>query len=108
MKRWWALALTAIVPDVALADAPGMATYWLEASIPHEECMTRASRAMAAAGLTKNFDKTGQSVYGEDEDFVAAIRCVMPKSIVIFVTAGPKGARGQEIGKKLTDAFKAP
>ncbi|MDB5601474.1 MAG: hypothetical protein JWN71_3518 [Xanthobacteraceae bacterium] len=75
--------------------APAMTTNWVTVTAPQAECVARAEMLMKEAGLTKNYEVVGQSVFGEQGDFTAQIRCITDKTIALFVVVGPEleGAR---------------
>jgi len=75
--------------------APAMTTNWVTVTVPQAECIARAETLMKEAGLTTNYEVVGQSVFGEQGDFTAQIRCITDKTIALFVVTGPnlEGAR---------------
>jgi hypothetical protein len=75
--------------------APAMTTNWRSSSLSLQACKDRAAQKMRNGGLTKNLEVMTQSVFGEEGEYTAQIRCVTDKKIVIFAVVGPKlnGAR---------------
>jgi len=75
--------------------APALTTNWTSTTLGQKECLQRAERVVRDAGLNRNFEVVGQSVFGEQGDFTAQVRCITEKGVVIFVIVGPKldGAR---------------
>jgi hypothetical protein len=75
--------------------APAMTTNWVTVTVPQAECVARAEVLMKEAGLTNNYEVVGQSVFGEQGDYTAQIRCIADKTIALFVVTGPEleGAR---------------
>jgi hypothetical protein len=69
--------------------APAMTTNWSSTTLEQKECIARAETVMKNAGLTKNYEVVGQSVFGEEGDYTAQVRCLTEKTIVIFVVVGP-------------------
>jgi Domain of unknown function (DUF4189) len=69
--------------------APALTTNWSSTSLSQNECLDRAERIVRDAGLTTNFERVGQSVFGEHGDYTAQVRCISDKSVVIFVVVGP-------------------
>jgi hypothetical protein len=74
--------------------APALTTNWTSTTLGQNECLARARQVMKDAGLTTNFETVGQSVFGEQGDYTAQIRCISEKNVVIFAV----------IGRKLDDA----
>jgi hypothetical protein len=69
--------------------APALTTNWTATTLRENECLERAERVVKDAGLTKNFEKVGQSVFGEVGDYTAQVRCISEKEVVVFVIVGP-------------------
>jgi hypothetical protein len=70
--------------------APAMTTNWVTVTVPQAECVARAETMMKEAGLTSNYEVVGQSVFGEQGDYTAQIRCITDKTIALFVVTGPE------------------
>jgi hypothetical protein len=72
-----------------------MTTNWVTVTVPQAECVARAETLMKEAGMKSNYEVVGQSVFGEQGDFTAQIRCITDKTIALFVVTGPnlEGAR---------------
>lgn len=70
--------------------APALTTNWTSTTLSQSECLARAEQVMKEGGLTKNFEKVGQSVFGEVGDYTAQIRCITEKNVVIFAIVGRK------------------
>ena len=60
---------------------------------------------MKAAGLTKNFEIDGETVWGETGDYTVVLRCVSAKSIIIRTVAGPEASETSKISLKLKEDF---
>jgi len=65
----------------------------------------KGTRVMKGAGLTKNFEVVGRTVYGETGNYTGAIRCDSAKTVAYFVVAGPASKDTEEIHAKLKTAF---
>jgi hypothetical protein len=93
----------AIVPH-ALAG-PSMSTNWSATTLGQKECVQRAERVVRDAGMSKNFEIVGQSVFGEKDAYTAQVRCIADKGVVIFVIAGPKLETAREHMKAIYEKF---
>ena len=54
------------------------------------ECLKRGEAIMREAGLTRNLQVLQVTVYGEQGEYTASVRCVPGKEMVFFVVAGPR------------------
>jgi hypothetical protein len=98
-----AVALCAAAPG-AFAG-PSMSTNFTTTTMEQRECVQRAERVIRGAGLQKNFEIVGQSVFGERDAYTAQIRCITDKGVVIFVIAGPKLEEAREHMRAIFDKF---
>ncbi len=73
----------------ATADTPGITNTWLEISVSKAKCVQKAAVAIKSAGFSSNFEIIKESVYGDQEDYVALIRCVADHSLAYIVVTGP-------------------
>ena len=73
-----------------VSAAPAMSTNWKSTSLDRQECLDHGSKVMKDAGLTKNFEVTNASVFGEQGDYTAQINCITEKNMVMFLIIGPK------------------
>jgi hypothetical protein len=105
MKSLSVAAAAVVVSTAALADAPAMTIGSLEMKLSQEDCLAKGTRVMKGAGLTKNFEVVGRTVYGETGNYTGAIRCDSTKTIAFFVVAGPASKNTEEIHGKLKAAF---
>jgi hypothetical protein len=85
--------------------APAMTTNWKPITIDKKECLEKAEKVIKAAGLTKNFEVTSASVFGEQDDYTAQINCITEKGIAMFLLVGPKLERAREHMKAIYDGF---
>jgi hypothetical protein len=108
MKSLLVAASALVVSTAALADAPAMTIGSLEMTLSQEDCIAKGTSVMKDAGLTKNFEVVGRTVYGETDDYTGAIRCDSTKTVAIFVVAGPLSKRTEEVHGQLKTAFGAP
>jgi hypothetical protein len=96
------LVLTSLITaGSAVAAAPAINTFYIPHTFTHAQCMSFASTAMKAAGLTKQFEIVGATTFGEIGDYTGAVRCVDEKKIAIITVAGPSPQRCMEIGSLL-------
>ena len=86
---------------------PAMTIGSLETALSQEDCIAKGTSVMKGAGLTKNFEVVGRTIYGETDNYTGAIRCESGKAIVLFVVAGPESKNTTEIQAKLKAAFDA-
>jgi hypothetical protein len=105
MKSLSVAAAALVVSTAALAEAPAMTIGSLEMTLSQEDCLAKGTRVMKGAGLTKNFEVVGRTVYGETGNYTGAIRCDSAKTIAYFVVAGPASKDTEEIHAKLKTAF---
>jgi hypothetical protein len=76
--------------DTISTASPAMTTNWKSTDTDKQECLKRGEKVMKDAGLTKNFEVTTASVFGEQGDYTAQINCITDKQIVMFLIVGPK------------------
>jgi hypothetical protein len=105
MKFLLLAAAATVVSTAVLADAPAMTIGSLETALSQEDCIAKGTSVMKGAGLTKNFEVVGRTIYGETDNYTGAIRCESGKAIVLFVVAGPESKNTTEIQAKLKAAF---
>ena len=101
------LAFAAVVCATASSAfaGPSMSTNWQSTTLEQKECVQRAERVMRNAGMSKNFEIVGQSVFGERDAYTAQVRCITDKGVVIFVVAGPKLEEAREHMRAIHDKF---
>ena len=75
--------------DTASSASPAMTTNWKTSDLDKKECLARGEKIMKDAGLTKNFEVTTASIFGEQGDYTAQINCITDKNIVMFLVVGP-------------------
>jgi hypothetical protein len=104
---WSAIgALVAFVGTLPAALAgPSMSTNWTATTLEQTECLRRAERVMRDAGLSRNFEIVGQSVFGQIDAYTAVVRCIADKGVVMFVVAGPTLDESRRRMRELFDKF---
>ncbi len=99
-----AAALACAAGTAALAG-PSMSTNWTATTLGQKECVQRAERVVRDAGMSKNFEIVGQSVFGEKDAYTGQVRCIADKGVVIFVIAGPKLEQARELMRAIYEKF---
>jgi hypothetical protein len=99
-----ALVSVAGAMTAALAG-PSMSTNWTATTLEQPECLRRAERVMRDAGLSRNFEIVGQSVFGQVDAYTAVVRCIADKGVVMFVVAGPILDESKRRMRELFDKF---
>ena len=89
----------------AASAGPAMTTNWQTTALDVADCLKRGEAAMRGAGLTMNLETLQESVYGENSDFTASIRCPTGKGFVFFVVAGPQIERARKLMSELRAEF---
>lgn len=82
-----------------------MSTNWTATTLDQTECLRRAERVIRDAGLSRNFEIAGQSVFGQIDAYTAVVRCIADKGVVMFVVAGPTLEESQRRMRQLFDKF---
>jgi hypothetical protein len=85
--------------------APAMTTNWKSTTLDKKECRERGEKVMKGAGLTKNFEVTTASVFGEQGDYTAQINCITDKDIVVFLIVGPTLEEARKHMSAIYDSF---
>lgn len=100
-------ALTAGLVAAALpaAAGPSMSTGVQATNLDLGDCLKRGEAIMREAGLTRNLQVLQLSVYGEQGDYTASVRCVPGKEMVFFVVAGPRPDRASKFMADLKGKF---
>ncbi|MDQ8726330.1 hypothetical protein [Bradyrhizobium sp. LHD-71] len=97
-----AVLITAALPANA---GPSMTTSLQATTLDLAECLKRGEAIMREAGLTRNLQVLQLTVYGEQGDYTASVRCVPGKDVVLFVVAGPRPDRASKVMSELKDKF---
>lgn len=85
--------------------APALTTNWRSMDLDQHECLRRAETTMKAANLTVNFEVVGESVFGEQGNYTAQIRCIAEKQIAVFVLLGAKLEQASSYLSAIFDGF---
>jgi hypothetical protein len=84
---------------------PSMSSNWTATTLDQKECLRRAERVVRDAGLSRNFEIVGQSVFGQVDAYTAVVRCIADKGVVIFVVAGPTLDESRRRMRDIFDKF---
>ena len=82
--------LAAALPATA---GPSMSTGLQATTLDLAECLKRGEAILREAGMTRNLQVLQLTVYGEQGDYTASVRCVPGNEVVSFVVAGPRPDR---------------
>jgi hypothetical protein len=107
LKTLFRATLTAALLAGALpaAAGPSMSTSLQSTTLDLGECLKRGETLMREAGLTRNLQVLQVTVYGEQGDYTASVRCVPGYQMVFFVVAGPRPDRASKFMADLRDKF---
>lgn len=90
----------------AFAAGPPMSVNWTDVGPDQDTCVKQASDAMRQNKFTVNFEVIGnRTIYGERDEFTAAIRCVAEKGVAFVAVAGPDGKLTGTYATAIRDAF---
>jgi hypothetical protein len=81
--------LGAVTASSVAASGVGMSNTWIDLHSGKARCIQQATLAIKKAGFTENFEVAGETVYGDQEDYSALLRCVPDKNMAYIVVAGP-------------------
>jgi hypothetical protein len=104
LRATLAAALLAAAATSAPAG-PSMTTSLQATSLDLAECLKRGEMIMRETGLTRNLQVLQVTVYGEQGDYTASIRCVPGKEMVLFVVAGPRPDQASKLMAGLKGKF---
>lgn len=97
-----AAGLLAALPATA---GPSMSTGLRATTLDLAECLKRGEEIMRDAGLTRNLQVMQLTVYGEQGEYTASVRCVPGYQMVVFVVAGPRPDRASKFMADLREKF---
>lgn len=97
-----ATGLLAALPATA---GPSMSTSLQATTLDLVGCLKRGEEILREAGLTRNLQVLQVTVYGEQGDYTASVRCVPGKDMVFFVVAGPRPDRASKFMADLRGKF---
>ena len=83
---------------------PALASRWLETRMTQEACLQRAEQSLRKSGFT-TIEPTRESRYGVGPDYTAAVRCIAPQHIIIFIATGPDRDRTDSLAGQLFQNF---
>jgi hypothetical protein len=89
----------------AVFAGPSMATNWTSTELDQAQCMQRAERIARDAGLGRNLQIVGQSVFGQSSGYTAVVRCIAEKGLVYFAVGGPDLNESKRRMRALFDKF---
>jgi hypothetical protein len=98
-----AAVMLAAAPS-ALAG-PSMSTSLQATTLDLAECLKRGETIMREAGLTRNLQVLQVTVYGEQGEYTASVRCVPGYQVVFFAVAGPRPDRASKYMADLRGKF---
>jgi hypothetical protein len=84
---------------------PSLSTSLQATTLDLPDCLKRGEAIMREAGLTRNLQVLQVTVYGEQGEYTASVRCVPGKEIVVFVVAGPRPDRASKFMADLKGKF---
>jgi hypothetical protein len=99
------LATGLLAAAVPAAAGPSMSTSLQSTTLDLGECLERGEAIMREAGLTRNLQVLQVTVYGEQGDYTASVRCVPGYQMVFFVVAGPRPDRASKFMADLKGKF---
>ena len=84
---------------------PSMSTGLRATTLDLAECLKRGEEIMREAGLTRNLQVLQLTVFGEQGEYTASVRCVPGYQMVVFVVAGPRPDRASKFMADLREKF---
>jgi hypothetical protein len=95
-----------LVASGACAAGPPMSVNWADVGPDQDTCVKQASDAMRQNKFSANFEViSNRTIYGERDDFTAAIRCIAEKGVAFVAVAGPDGKLTGTYATAIRDAF---
>lgn len=99
------LAASLLAGAVPASAGPSMSTGLQATTLDLAECLKRSEAIMREAGLTRNLQVLQLTVYGEQGDYTASVRCVPGYQMVFFAVAGPRPDRASKFMADLRGNF---
>ena len=99
------IAIGLLAGALPAAAGPSLSTSLQATSLDLADCLKRGEAIMREAGLTRNLQVLQVTVYGEQGEYKASVRCVPGKEIVVFVVAGPRPDRASRFMADLKGKF---
>lgn len=98
------LMLAGLMPSAASAG-PAMSSSLQQTTLDQAGCVARGEAAVREAGMTQNVEAHQATVYGEQGEYTAMIRCAAGSGLVFFVVAGPRPERASKFMSDLRGRF---
>jgi hypothetical protein len=99
------LAASLLAGTLPASAGPSMSTGLQPTSLDLADCLKRGEAILRDAGLTRNLQVLQVTVYGEQGDYTASVRCVPGKDMVFFAVAGPRPDRASKFMADLRGRF---
>ena len=99
------LAASLLAGALPASAGPSMSTGLQATSLDLADCLRRGEAILREAGLTRNLQVLQVTVYGEQGDYTASVRCVPGKDMVFFAVAGPRPDRASKFMADLKGRF---
>jgi hypothetical protein len=99
------LAAVMLAAATSALAGPSMSTSLQATTLDLAECLKRGETIMREAGLTRNLQVLQVTVYGEQGDYTASVRCVPGYQVVFFAVAGPRPDRASKYMADLRGKF---
>lgn len=105
--KYMKMLAVAVLMGVGLAGATGvgMTNSWSDMDYNEAQCVQHAGAAIKKAGFSQNFEILKTSIYGDQEDYTALVRCVPDAKVAFFVVAGPDSDVASHYLDEITNAF---
>ena len=99
------LAAAVLAAASSALAGPSMSTSLQATTLDLAECLKRGEAIMREAGLTRNLQVLQVTVYGEQGEYTASVRCVPGYQVVFFAVAGPRPDRTSKYMADLRGKF---
>jgi hypothetical protein len=84
---------------------PSLSTGLQATTLDLADCLKRGEAILRETGLTRNLQVLQLTVFGEQGDYTASVRCVPGYQMVIFVVAGPRPDRASKFMADIRGKF---
>lgn len=107
LTRFFLIVLTLTTASVAQATGPIIFSQLQKITITQEECLKKAETVMKNLGLSENFAKDNNALWGtKDKDSATGhIRCAATDGIVMLVVAGTSYSKASALFQSLQNDF---
>lgn len=100
------LSLLVVAGSISVAvAAPAMSSSLQSTTLDQAGCVARGEAVIREAGMTQNVEAHQATVYGEQGDYTAMVRCAAGSGLVFFVVAGPRPERASKFMSDLRGRF---